>query len=286
MRGVVYGRSLLLRPAPPSADRLLRPLRLTDVAPVPVPPPGWRDRLRLALHAGGLITLSPTVRLRWRWQEVLDGLQSSLLGQGGQGRGRPMAVTHPLQLLPAVEFMMGLPPALEKERRALHGVLGRALVEYRRQATRMRERPLLFAREAAHYFALGYKDQQIVSRIGSASELFHTLQRIYDNYYFFRANYIFSIVTREPPESGYRLFSKYMRASFFLSTIQEDGTLSPKPSYRQLPPKEHVLYLVRRDQALQARLREDEALLRELQQLLRYFRSLRPAGEQGTNRPG
>jgi hypothetical protein len=66
-----------------------------------------------------------------------------------------------------------------------------------------------------------------------------------------------------------------MRSSFFLSTVQDDGTLAAKPSYRSLPPKDHVVYLAKRDNALQARLREDSGLRTELQSVLRYFRPLR-----------
>lgn len=271
-KGVIYGRSLDFRPLPPSAEILANPIRLTNVDYVRLPQKNWRDKLRLTLQAAGLTVVPGVVRLRWQARDMIDMLQTSLLGRG---RGRRASITHPLQLMPAIEFMMSLPADLTPERRMMQGLIGRALADYRTRISAGRERPMTFAREASHHFYAGYKEQQLLSRGGSEAEQFRTIQRIYTSYYFFRVNYIFAIIAREPPESGTKLFSKFMRVVFFLSTIQDDGTIAPKPAYRQLPPKEHVVFLARRDMALQARLREDEGLRAELQNLLRYFRSMR-----------
>lgn len=272
MRGVVYGRSLDFRPQPPGPEILSSAIRLTDVEYVRLPQKNWRDHLRLFFQASGLTTISPVVRLRWQAHEIIEWLQTSLLARG---RGRRGAITHPIQLMSSIEFLMTLPGELEAERRMIHTLIGRALIEYRKQVSVGRERPLLFAKEASAHFMAGFKEQQILSRTSTAGEQFQTVQRIYTSYYFFRAYYIFAILSREPPESGSKLFSKFMRACFFMSTIQDDGTIAPKPSYRQLPPKEQVVFLAKRDTALQARLREDQGLRNELQNLLRFFRSLR-----------
>ncbi|MFV3077372.1 hypothetical protein [Niveispirillum fermenti] len=272
MRGVVYGRSLDFRPLPPGPDVLSSPLKLSDVDYVQLPQKGWRDHLRLFLQASGLTSIPISVRLRWQAHEVIDWLQSSLLARG---RGKRGSITHPVQLMSAIEFLMSLPADLEIERRLLHTLIGRGLIEYRKRISTGRERPMLFAKEATSHFMAGFKEQQLLSKSGSPAEQFQTIQRIYTSYYFFRAYYIFAIISREPPESGGKLFSKFMRACFFMSTIQDDGTIAPKPAYRQLPPKEQVVFLAKRDVALQARLREDDALRTELQNLLRFFRSVR-----------
>lgn len=271
-RGVIYGRSLDQRPLPPAAEVLPNGIRVADMDAVSLPQKTWRDQLRLFLQASGLTTIPGVVRLRWQAHDVIDWLQGSLLGKG---RGRRANITHPLQLMPAIEFMMGTPAELDLERRMMQALLGRGLMEYRRRLSQARERPLVFAREASACFMAGFKEQQLVGRISSPAEHFQTVQRIYRNYYFFRTHYIFSIIAREPPESGSKLFSKFMRVSFFLSTIQDDGTIAAKPSYRLLPPKEHVVFLAKRDAGLQAKLREDEQLRAELQQVLKYFRPLR-----------
>ncbi|WP_119678660.1 hypothetical protein [Indioceanicola profundi] len=271
-RGVVYGRSLDYKPLPPAAEALGSPIRLTDVELVQLPRKSWRDQMALFLQASGLSTIPATTRLRWQAHGVIDWLQGSLLGRG---RGRRQPITHPLQLMPAIEFMMGLPAELDVERRMIHVLVGRALIEYRKRISQVRERPMLFAKEAGSHFMTGFKEQQLVSRMSAPAEQFQAVQRIYNSYYAFKANYIYSIICREPPESGNRLFSKFMRAMFFLSTIRDDGTIAPKPSYRALPPKEHVVFLAKRDMALQSRLRDDEQLRGELQQLLKYFRPLR-----------
>lgn len=272
LRGVVYGRSLDFRPQPPDPEVLASPIKLTDVELVKLPQKGWRDHLRLFLQASGLTSVPSTVRLRWQAHEVIDWLQSSLLSKG---RGKRASVCHPLHIMTAIEFLMSMPAELEAERRILHTLIGRALIEYRKRISANRERPLQFSREASNHFFAGFKEQQMLSKTSTPGEQFATIQRIYNSYYFFRAFYIFSILSREPPESGGKLFSKFMRACFFMSTIQDDGTIAPKPSYRQLPPKEQVVFLAKRDVALQSRLREDEALRTEMQNLLRFFRPQR-----------
>lgn len=272
VRGVIYGRSLDFKPPPPAADVLGSPLKLVDVEYVQVPQKSWRDQLRLFFQSSGLTTIPLAARLRWQSHDVLEWLQGSLLGKG---RGKRVAITHPVQLMPAIEFLMGLPPELEMERRLLHTLIGRGLIEYRKRMSQARERPLIFAKEANSHFFAGFKEQQLVSKVSSPGEHFQAVQRIYNSYYHFRCHYVFAIISREPPDHANKLFSKFMRASFFLSTIQDDGTIAPKPAYRQLPPKEHVVFLAKRDTALQSRLREDEQLRAELQGLLRYFRPLR-----------
>jgi hypothetical protein len=272
LRGVVYGRSLDFRPQPPGPDVLGSPIKLSDLEPVQLPQKGWRDHLRVFLQASGLTSIPITVRLRWQAHEVIEWLQSSL---SSRGRGKRASITHPIQMMSAIEFLMALPGELEVERRLLHMLIGRALIEYRKRISANRERPMLFAKEATSHFFTGFKEQQMLSKSGSPGEQFQMVQRTYSSYYFFRAYYIFAILSREPAESGGKLFSKFMRACFFISTIQDDGTISSKPSYRQLPPKEQVVFLAKRDVALQARLHEDEALRAELQNLLRFFRSIR-----------
>lgn len=272
LKGVIYGRSLDFRPLPPSKEMLPSALVLTDVELVQLPQKGWRDRLRLFLQSSGLTTVPMVLRLRWQAHDVIDRLQGSLLARS---RIRRAGITHPVQLMPAMEFMMTLPAELELERRMIHTLVGRALLEYRKRMGAARERPMLFAKEASTHFYAGYKEQQLLARGGSPAEQFQMIQRIYSCYYFFKIYYICSIIAREPPESGGKLFSKFMRVCFFLSTVQDDGTLAPKPSYRQLPPKEHVVFLAKRDAALQARLSEDDGLRTELQNLLRYFRPAR-----------
>jgi len=273
LRGVVYGRSLDYKPHPVAADVLASPIRLTDVEYVVLPQKSWRDQMQVFLQSTGLSTIPSVTRLRWQSHDVIEWLQASLLGRG---RGKRASVTHPVQLMNAVEFMMGMPGELDVERRMIHLLAGRAMVEYRKRMSQSRERPMLFAKEAANHFMAGFREQQLITKIGTPGEQFQTVQKIYTSYYFFRIFYICSIICREPPESGNKLFSKFMRASFFISTIQDDGTIAPKPSYRSLPPKEHVVYLAKRDMALQSRLREDEQLRAEMQSLLRYFRPLRP----------
>lgn len=272
LRGVVYGRSLDFRPQPPDPDVLGSPLKLSDVEIVKLPQKGWRDHLRLFLQSSGLTSVPTVVRLRWQAHEVIDWLQSSLLSKG---RGKRASVSHPLQMMSAIEFLMSMPGELEAERRIMHTLIGRALIEYRKRISANRERPLSFTKEATTHFFAGFKEQQLLAKTSTPGEQFATVQRIYNSYYFFRAYYIFSILAREPGDSGGKLFSKFMRACFFMSTIQDDGTIAPKPSYRQLPPKEQVVFLAKRDVALQSRLREDEALRSELQNLLRFFRPLR-----------
>jgi hypothetical protein len=271
-RGVVFGRSLNFRPEPPAPDVLATPVRLTDVEYVKLPQKSWRENLQLFMQSTGLGSIPLATRLRWQSHDMIEWLQSSLIGKG---RGRRAAIMHPQTLMPAIDFLMGLPAELDVERRMIHMLIGRGLIEYRKRISQIREKPLLFAKEATNCFFTGYKDQQMISRVTSPNELFQMVQNIYNHYYYFRVNYICSIVSREPPEGGNKLFSKFMRVSFFMSTVQDDGTLSTKPAYRMLPPKEHVVFLAKRDGALQARLREDEALRAELQGVLRYFRSMR-----------
>ncbi|MDE1145661.1 MAG: hypothetical protein PW843_03445 [Azospirillaceae bacterium] len=272
-KGVVFGRSLNHRPEPVAGESLSAPLRLADVDYIAVPQKSWRDQFRLFLQSSGLSTIPMMTRLRWQAHDVTEWLQASLLGKGA--RAKRAAVIHPVQLLPAMEFLMGLPLELDVERRMIQTLVGRALIDYRKRIGQEREKPFLFAREASHYFYEGFKDQQLIAKISSPSEQFFIVQRIYNNYYFFRLYYIASIISREPAEGANKLFSKFMRASFFLSTVQDDGTLAVKPSYRSLPPKDHVVFLAKRDNALQARLREDQGLRTELQSVLRYFRPLR-----------
>jgi len=103
------------------------------------------------------------------------------------------------------------------------------------------------------------------------------MQNLYSSYYFFKCFYIFAILSREAVEVESKLFSKYMKVAFFLSAVRNDGTIDVRPSCRLLPPREHVVFLAKRDGALQARLREDERLRVELQQILRYFQPMMPA---------
>jgi hypothetical protein len=271
-RGVVFGKSLNYRPEPLAPEVLPSPVQMTDIEYVPLPQKTFRENFQLFLQNTGLGSVPLVTRQRWQSHEIIEWLQASLMPKV---RGKRAHITHPIQLMPAIEFLMGMSAELDIERRMIHMLLGRGLIEYRKRISQIREKPLLFAREASNYFFAGFKEQQLISRVINRGEHFQMVQNIYNHYYFFRVHYICHIVSREPAEGNNKLFSKFMRVAFFLSTVQDDGTLSPKPAYRLLPPKEHVVFLAKRDQSLQSRLREDEALRAELQGVLRYFRSRR-----------
>jgi hypothetical protein len=146
------------------------------------------------------------------------------------------------------------------------------MIEYRKRISQIREKPQLFARTATSYFFAGYKHQQQLGQVINPVEKFQMVQDIYNNYYWFKVNYISSVISREPAEGGTKLFSKFLRALFFMATVQEDGTLLPRPAGRLLPSKEYVVFLTKRDIGLQLRLAEDEALRAELQNMLKSFR--------------
>jgi hypothetical protein len=269
-RGVVFGKSLNYRPEPLAGEVLPSPVRLNDVEYVSLPQKSFRENFQLFLQNTGLGSVPLVTRQRWQSHEMIEWLQASLLPKG---RGKRAQITHPVSMMPAIEFLMGMSPELDVERRMIHMLIGRGLIEFRKRVSQIREKPLLFAREAATAFHAGFKEQQMISRVINKGEHFQMVQNIYNHYYSFRIHYISHILSREPAEGNNKLFSKYMRVAFFLSTVQDDGSLAPKPAYRLLPPKEHVVFLAKRDMSLQSRLREDEALRAELQGVLRYFRS-------------
>ena len=268
-RGVVLGQSINMRPDPPAPDVLPTPLILTDLKPVSIPRRGLRENLQSFLQNTGLRSLPDAVRMRWQANDCIELLQNSLLGGG---RGKRISVTHPQQLIPQVEFLMTLTGEVDTERRLIHMLIGRGMIEYRKRISQIREKPQLFARTATSYFFAGYKHQQQLGQVINPVEKFQMVQDIYNNYYWFKVNYISSVISREPAEGGTKLFSKFLRALFFMATVQEDGTLLPRPAGRLLPSKEYVVFLAKRDIGLQLRLAEDEALRAELQNMLKSFR--------------
>lgn len=270
-RGLVLGRSFDLRPPPPSADVLASPLSLNDVRPIAIPRRDVRARLQQMLHVTGLRSLPRNVDLSWQARAHIHWLQASLLPKVG---GRGAAITHPMQLMQPIDFLMGLPRQLDVEQRLISLLIGRALLEYRKRISQGRQKPFLYTRAAAAHFASGFQSQQrLSSRIGP-DEKFQLVAHAYNSYYYSRIYYVSTVITQEPSDPKNKLFSKFLRALFFMASVEADGTLAARPSYRRLPPREHVVHLAKRDAALQTRLTEDEALRAEMQSMIKTFRPL------------
>lgn len=274
-RGLVLGRSLDRRPQPVSEEVLRDPLRVGDLARTPLSPPSWREKAMRFAQASGLYTIPRLTRLRWAARDHIIHLQTALGAgrEGAGGPGRRQSVTHPQQVLDAIEFLMGLPPDLAAERRVLRVLLARALIGYRKAISAQRGKGVYYHHEARKYFARANHDQKLLSQVTGKSERFSIVQNIINNYYYFRLNYICAILVREPVTEEDRLFSKFLRMVFFMARVEDDGTVLDRPARRALPLRDHVVFLVRRDAALQARLRREPTLQEEVRAVLRYFRA-------------
>lgn len=279
-RGLVLGRSLDRRPRPVSEEVLRDPLRVGDLIRTPLSSPSWRERVLRFAQASGLYTVPRATRLRWAARDHIIHLQTALglPGREGAGRegaggpGRRLSLTHPQQVLDAIEFLMGLPVDLVAERRILRALLARVLIGYRKAISVQRGKSIYYHHEAKRYFARANHDQKLLSKVSGKSERFSVIQNIIDNYYYFRLNYICAILVREPVAEEDRLFSKFLRMVFFMARVEDDGTLLDRPARRALPLRDHIVFLVRRDAALQARLRREPTLQEEVRALVRYFR--------------
>lgn len=274
-RGLVLGRSLNRRPQPVSEEVLCDPLRVGELARTPLPPPSWREWALRFAQASGLYTVPRATRLRWAARDHIIHLQTALEPPSREragGAGRRPSLTHPQQVLDAIEFLMGLPVDLVAERRILRVLLARVLIGYRKAISAQRGKSIHYHHEAKKYFARAHHDQKLLSRVSGKSERFSVIQNIIDNYYYFRLNYICAILVREPVAEEDRLFSKFLRMVFFMARVEDDGTLLDRPARRALPLRDHIIFLVRRDAALQARLRREPTLQEEVRALVRYFR--------------
>ena len=285
-RGIVLGATLNLEPAPPRQDVLREPVTLERLPPYQLPRDTLAIRLTAALSSLGLTSREQDLHQLWRAQTATATVMAALspciaedLAASGWlkrhqsvGRFRVGPITHPYDVLEAFRVLVQLPETLVKERRFLEFVLAQILRKYAAELSNFTRTRFSFEAEAREYFLQGTQIERLLKRVTDPDARFDLLQQLHDSYSHANNYYMFSLISRERGSNEGKLFMMYCHTAFSLARIDWDGTLRAIPAARRLPPRRSVMFLFRRDRALQERGAADPDFQAQARALVSAFR--------------
>ena len=79
------------------------------------------------------------------------------------------------------------------------------------------------------------------------------------------------MISREQTANNDKMFSMYVRAVFFMSRLQYDGSLQESVTRRRLPLRREVMFRVKRDRALQNRYTKDAEFSAQIKNIITFF---------------
>lgn len=289
-RGLVQGgRYFEFNPSPPEQDLLGNPLTVPDMPVRALPIHGWRARLSQFLAKRGIGRRVEERRLRWKAYEMAESLRLSVspavtaMIEGtavrprfpGQNEPLPlMEIFHPYQLNYVIDFLLQLDEAgLIHERKYLELLLAKILQQYGETMVLISNKAFSFEHEARDYFYTAVRQESLLPRVTHADEIFASIQSIYNNYFHGSRYYVLALFRREKMAEENKLFFFYCRAIFFMARITWDGTILDKPPVRQLPQRDDLMFLARRDQTVMARYQAIPEFKAQVNGILTHFPS-------------
>ncbi len=282
-------QSLTLEVAPPPEDVLENPLALIDVPDYSPPRESLKDGLvRLAGRfgwGGPMETLRRVRRIQVALAVTMASVSSSaardveasglLKRYRDVGRFKVTQVRHPYDLMEIFRLVSrlpeSLPPEAKKERRRLELLLGLILRQYRTEISKTSRGPFTFDTESRDYFIRSVQIEQKVSFTTYADERLSLVQMLHDNCHHGRYYYLFSLLSREPAANEGRMFVMYCQALLTLARMEWDGRMRTTPLIRRLPPRQEVLFMVRRDRSLKQRCLQDREYEERVKTMVSVF---------------
>ena len=284
-RGLLLGRDINLRPEPPAKDLLNGPLIVTKLPEIDLPQETLKDRLSAFLFRTVLGYREAEYRTMWELRQTTAAVMASVskvaareleamgwtMPQRGKGIQRVVRLTHPDQLQDAFLTLVAAPEALAEDSRNLEVLLAVVLRNYIKEMSDMMGSRFSFEAEAHSHCLHAYEQERQLKNVVDQYERMSVLQNIYSTYSYTSNYYLYSLISREESAHDSKMFSMYVRAVFFLSRLQYDGTLQEHVNRRRLPLRREVMFRVKRDRALQTRYAKDEEFAAQIKNILSFF---------------
>ena len=284
-RGLLLGRNINLRPDPPAKDLLNEPLVVSQLPEIDLPRETLGNRLSLLLFRTVLGYREEEYRALAGVRQTIAAVMASVsrmaakelevagwvLNRREKGLQRVVRVTHPDQLQDAFAVLMAAPDAISQERQELEVLLAVVLRHYIKEMSAIIGSRFSFEAEAHSHCMHAYDLERQLKNVVDQYERMAVLQQTYDSYSNAASYYLYSLVSREPSEHDPKMFSMYVRAVFFISRLQYDGTLQENVNRRRLPLRREVMFLIKRDRALQTRYSKDEEFAEQIKNILNFF---------------
>ncbi|MEI8395283.1 MAG: hypothetical protein WCF85_11140, partial [Rhodospirillaceae bacterium] len=283
VHGLVLGKTIDFKPSPPIVDMLGNPLVLRKHPPYELPHDSasagvcaWLERLGWEIGGERLHRL-------WRIQAatatvmaaVVPGISSRLRNSGWlsrhgiTGRFTIPSFVHPYDFLDIFNTLMRLPEdgQLVRDQRFLELILALCLRQYKETLSQSTGAKFSFDSEANDHFIHGARVERRIKMITSVDELRAAAQELHDAWYHGRNYYIFSIISREVPAHPGKMFILYCHASYGISRITWDGTITDRPVALRLPSRRDLMFLFRRDRPAMQRAGGDETFRAQVKTL-------------------
>ncbi len=286
-RGLLLGRGINLRPDPPAKDLLEGPLAVDKLPEIELPQESITDRLSAFLFRTVLGYREGEYHTMRELRQTTAAVMASVskvaardlenmgwsLSERGKTPQQVVRLTHPDQLLDAFLTMILAPEALRTDSQTLEVLLAVVLRNYIKEMSEMMGTKFSFEAEAHSHCMLAYEQERQIKNVVDNYERMAVLQQIYNAYTYTANYYLYSLVAREALEHGDKMFSMYIRAVFFISRLQYDGTLLEHVNRRRLPLRREVMFRVKRDRPLQQRYGKDEEFANQIKNILSFFPS-------------
>ncbi|MEI6559805.1 MAG: hypothetical protein WCO00_15485 [Rhodospirillaceae bacterium] len=284
-RGLLLGRHINLKPPPPAKDLLAGPLLVRRLPRIDLPNQSLKDRLSAFLFRTVLGYREAEYRAIWDLRQAVAAVMASVsptaaqkledlgwsLERRVQGGQRVVAMTHPDQFQEAMLLLIAAPEALSRDARFLEVVFAVVLRHYLKEISAAAGNPFSFNTEAHSHCMQAYDLERQIKNVVDTNERIMVLQNIYDRYHYTSQYYLYSLLSRESAPDDGKMFSMYVRAVFFISRLQYDGTLLEQVNRRRLPARREVMFRIKRDRALQRRYTDDPEFAAQIKMILNVF---------------
>ena len=284
-RGLLLGRTINLKPESPAKDVLRAPLTVDTLPDIDLPRESISERLAALLFRKVLGYRESEYRTMCDLRQTTAAVMASVskvaareledqgwsLDQRGNGAQRVVRVTHPDRLQDAFLALLAAPEALSGDCHNLELVLAVVLRHYIKEMSDIIGTRFCFEAEAHSHGMLAYEQERQLKNVSDNHERMAILQQIYSAYSWSANYYLYSLISREQTANNDKMFSMYVRAVFFMSRLQYDGSLQESVTRRRLPLRREVMFRVKRDRALQNRYTKDAEFSAQIKNIITFF---------------
>ena len=286
-RGVLFGRDINLRPDPPPKDLLRNPLEISQLPDVDLRRKTFGDRLGAFVFGTLLGYREADYHAVWELRQTTAAVMACVSKtaareledegwvfsrrDGDKGTQRLVRVTHPDQLQDAFATLIASPSGHTEDRQDLEVLLAMVLRAYSTEMSSIIGMSFSFDTEAHSHCLQAYEQERQLKNVVDQYERMAVLQQICNAYSYTINYYLYSLVAREKPENDHKMFSMYIRALFFISRLQYDGTLQEQVNRRRPPFRREVTFRLKRDLIVQRRCAKDAEFAAQIKNILSFF---------------
>ena len=285
-RGVLFGRDINLRPDPPPKDLLNSPLEVSRLPEIDLRCKTLVERVSAFVLGTVLGYRESEHRALWELRQTTAAVMAcvspsaareleaegwALRRNSDKGGQRVVRVTHPDQLQDAFSTLIAASGTHTEDRQDLEMLLAMVLRTYINEMSSMMGTTFSFDTEGHSHCLHAYEQERQLKNVVDQYERMAVLQQICNAYSYTANYYLYSLIAREKPEQDHKMFSMYVRAVFFLSRLQYDGTLQEHVNRRRLPLRRDVMFRLKRDQNLQRRYAKDPDFAAQIKNIIGFF---------------